>query len=251
MSDTEPHEVVVSTPIMIPQSTSVTKTIIAQSASPVTATASIQQGGDAGPFYVMVTPAQEIIAHTTPARRKSGPQVQAALVRAFEPNKSGVQALVRAYDGPNKSGVQTALVRAFEPNKSDVQATLVRAYESNNRGARDEKRRATHNEVERRRRDKINNWISKLARMVPGCNQDHTKQGQSKGGILAKTADYIQDLLEENQRLKSNQKQYDRMLADMESLRAQLAQEKKDNARLRQTLERHDIPMEEDSSNTN
>ena len=34
------------------------------------------------------------------------------------------------------------------------------------RVARDEKRRATHNEVERRRRDKINNWIIKLSKVV-------------------------------------------------------------------------------------
>jgi hypothetical protein len=46
------------------------------------------------------------------------------------------------------------------------------------RTPRDEKRRATHNEVERRRRDKINNWIDKLAKMLPECEQDHTKQGQ-------------------------------------------------------------------------
>lgn len=46
------------------------------------------------------------------------------------------------------------------------------------RTSRDERRRATHNEVERRRRDKINNWITKLAKLVPDCNQDHTKQGQ-------------------------------------------------------------------------
>ena len=46
------------------------------------------------------------------------------------------------------------------------------------RTPRDEKRRATHNEVERRRRDKINNWIDKLAKMLPESEQDHTKQGQ-------------------------------------------------------------------------
>ena len=43
---------------------------------------------------------------------------------------------------------------------------------------RDEKKRATHNEVERRRRDKINGWINKLAKIVPSCNDDNTKQGQ-------------------------------------------------------------------------
>ena len=34
---------------------------------------------------------------------------------------------------------------------------------------REDKRRVVHNEVERRRRDKINNWIGKLAKILPGC----------------------------------------------------------------------------------
>lgn len=32
--------------------------------------------------------------------------------------------------------------------------------------------------VERRRRDKINNWIVKLSKIVPDCTSDHSKQGQ-------------------------------------------------------------------------
>lgn len=32
--------------------------------------------------------------------------------------------------------------------------------------------------VERRRRDKINGWISKLAKVVPDCACDQTKAGQ-------------------------------------------------------------------------
>lgn len=40
---------------------------------------------------------------------------------------------------------------------------------------RDDRRRATHNEVERRRRDKINNWIMKLSKIIPDCSQDTGK----------------------------------------------------------------------------
>lgn len=47
-----------------------------------------------------------------------------------------------------------------------------------NRTARDERRRATHNEVERRRRDKINNWIIKLSKIIPDCSSDLNKSGQ-------------------------------------------------------------------------
>ncbi len=34
------------------------------------------------------------------------------------------------------------------------------------------------NTVERRRRDKINNWIVQLSKLIPDCAGDHTKQGQ-------------------------------------------------------------------------
>merc|ERR1712061_183836 len=39
---------------------------------------------------------------------------------------------------------------------------------------RDEARRKQHNDVERRRRDKINTWIAKLAKIIPECGDDHT-----------------------------------------------------------------------------
>ncbi|KFQ96870.1 Upstream stimulatory factor 1, partial [Nipponia nippon] len=46
------------------------------------------------------------------------------------------------------------------------------------RATRDEKRRAQHNEVERRRRDKINNWIVQLSKIIPDCSMENTKSGQ-------------------------------------------------------------------------
>lgn len=44
--------------------------------------------------------------------------------------------------------------------------------------ARDDKKRATHNEVERRRRDKINGWIGKLAKIVPSCADEAVSKNQ-------------------------------------------------------------------------
>nr|1AN4_A Chain A, PROTEIN (UPSTREAM STIMULATORY FACTOR) [Homo sapiens]1AN4_B Chain B, PROTEIN (UPSTREAM STIMULATORY FACTOR) [Homo sapiens] len=64
----------------------------------------------------------------------------------------------------------------------------------------DEKRRAQHNEVERRRRDKINNWIVQLSKIIPDSSMESTKSGQSKGGILSKASDYIQELRQSNHR---------------------------------------------------
>lgn len=60
---------------------------------------------------------------------------------------------------------------------------------------RDDRRRATHNEVERRRRDKINSWITKLGKLLPD-NGDPGKQNQvggSKGAVLSQACDYVQD----------------------------------------------------------
>uniref|UniRef100_A0A8C8EZK7 Upstream stimulatory factor 1 n=1 Tax=Oncorhynchus tshawytscha TaxID=74940 RepID=A0A8C8EZK7_ONCTS len=48
------------------------------------------------------------------------------------------------------------------------------------RTSRDDKRRAQHNEVERRRRDKINNWIVQLSKTIPDCTLDATKNGQRR-----------------------------------------------------------------------
>ncbi|XP_055695984.1 hormone-sensitive lipase-like isoform X2 [Lutzomyia longipalpis] len=94
------------------------------------------------------------------------------------------------------------------PAKSEVVVSPV--IQHSNVRKRDERRRATHNEVERRRRDKINNWILKLSKIIPpdptevprsGCGN---LEGQSKGGILAKACEYIIELKEANSRSTSN-----------------------------------------------
>jgi hypothetical protein len=51
------------------------------------------------------------------------------------------------------------------------------------------KQKESHNEVERRRRENINQIISELATLVP-----ETHPGQPKGVILRKTADYIREI---------------------------------------------------------
>ncbi|KAK7574029.1 hypothetical protein V9T40_011220 [Parthenolecanium corni] len=94
--------------------------------------------------------------------------------------------------------------------------------------SRDDRRRATHNEVERRRRDKINNWISKLSKIVPECHSDNSKgydAQPSKGGILAKACDYISELRESNQKLMN-------VLTENERLIAEVAKQKTLNERL-------------------
>uniref|UniRef100_A0A671Q2Q2 Upstream stimulatory factor 2 n=1 Tax=Sinocyclocheilus anshuiensis TaxID=1608454 RepID=A0A671Q2Q2_9TELE len=90
------------------------------------------------------------------------------------------------------------------------------------RAPRDERRRAQHNEVERRRRDKINNWIVTLSKIIPDCNMDSTKTGASKGGILSKACDYIRELRQTNQRLQESYKEVERIQVDNELLRQQV-----------------------------
>ncbi|XP_012685046.1 upstream stimulatory factor 2 isoform X6 [Clupea harengus] len=109
------------------------------------------------------------------------------------------------------------------------------------RAPRDERRRAQHNEVERRRRDKINNWIVTLSKIIPDCNMDTNKSGASKGGILSKACDYIRELRQNNQRLQESFKEVERVQLDNELLRQQIEDLKNDNALLRAQLQQHGI----------
>ncbi|KAM3875387.1 upstream stimulatory factor 1 [Diretmus argenteus] len=109
------------------------------------------------------------------------------------------------------------------------------------RGSRDEKRRAQHNEVERRRRDKINNWIVQLSKVIPDCNVDYTKTGQSKGGILSKACDYIKELRQNGQKLGEDISTLDRLRIDNQLLRQEVEDWKSKNQILRNLLRQHGI----------
>lgn len=109
---------------------------------------------------------------------------------------------------------------------------------------RDDRRRATHNEVERRRRDKINNWIMKLSKIIPECTSDSSKgnfEAQSKGGILAKACDYIMELRSSNQRLAEYSKENEQLVSDMEVLGRQIEELRMENDQLRAQLAEHGI----------
>uniref|UniRef100_A0A8C1T407 Upstream stimulatory factor 1 n=1 Tax=Cyprinus carpio TaxID=7962 RepID=A0A8C1T407_CYPCA len=109
------------------------------------------------------------------------------------------------------------------------------------RNSRDDKRRAQHNEVERRRRDKINNWIVQLSKTIPDCTMDSTKTGQSKGGILSKACDYIQELRQSNSRLGDELNSLDRLKMDNQLLRQEVEDWKSKNQILRSQLRQHGI----------
>ncbi|KAM3910194.1 LOW QUALITY PROTEIN: upstream stimulatory factor 1 [Leptodactylus fuscus] len=111
------------------------------------------------------------------------------------------------------------------------------------RTTRDEKRRAQHNEVERRRRDKINNWIVQLSKIIPDCSMENTKSGQSKGGILSKACDYIQELRQGNLRLSEELQNVEQLQMDNEVLRQQVEELKNKNLILRAQLRHHGVEI--------
>ncbi|KAK9514168.1 hypothetical protein VZT92_027654 [Zoarces viviparus] len=146
-----------------------------------------------------------------------------------------------------QTGAQRTIAPRTQPYPADENELL--QHEGLNwkmdgpRTPRDERRRAQHNEVERRRRDKINNWIVTLSKIIPDCNIDSTKTGASKGGILSKACDYIRDLRQSNQRLQESVKEVDRIQADNELCRQQIEELKNENALLRAQLQQHGIEM--------
>lgn len=109
---------------------------------------------------------------------------------------------------------------------------------------RDERRRVTHNEVERRRRDKINNWISKLGKLLPDCEQAATPEGdvktnfelQSKGGILARACQYITELKDVKESLSQKLDENAQLSEEAKTLRQVVNQLRKENAELQVQL---------------
>ncbi|KAF7686276.1 upstream stimulatory factor 2 [Silurus meridionalis] len=138
--------------------------------------------------------------------------------------------------------LQTGTPRTIAPRTHNYSAKM-----DGPRAPRDERRRAQHNEVERRRRDKINNWIVTLSKIIPDCNMDNTKTGASKGGILSKACDYIRELRQSNQRLQESYKDVERIQVDNELLRQQIEDLKNDNALLRAQLQQHGLEISGES----
>jgi upstream stimulatory factor len=93
---------------------------------------------------------------------------------------------------------------------------------------RDDRRKATHKEVERRRRDKINTWISQLAQLVPDCTGD-VKLTESKCAVLSKACDYITSLQNANDSLAISFDEVTVTTADITELRRQYNQLQAEN----------------------
>ncbi|XP_058800214.1 upstream stimulatory factor 1 isoform X2 [Phymastichus coffea] len=114
---------------------------------------------------------------------------------------------------------------------------------------RDDRRRATHNEVERRRRDKINNWISKLGKIIPECSPGTNGSGsggegggkanyetQSKGGILAKACEYIAELRAANQSMGQCLRDNEKLRQEVATLKALVTNLRRENLHLKSQI---------------
>lgn len=123
-------------------------------------------------------------------------------------------------------------------------ATAVKT-EKVGRVSRDDRRRATHNEVERRRRDKINCWILQLGRLVPEFSVDQLKQGdiglQSKSVVLSKACEYILELQNAHKELSSRMKDAERCKNDLEHLQQSCEELKRENDLFRAHLQERGI----------
>ncbi|XP_076278223.1 upstream stimulatory factor 1 isoform X2 [Lasioglossum baleicum] len=98
---------------------------------------------------------------------------------------------------------------------------------------RDERRRVTHNEVERRRRDKINTWITKLGKLLPDYEQNTIGEGDSKGGILERACEYITELRDVQENLQQSLDENAQLLEEAKTLRQVVSQLRKENSELK------------------
>ncbi|KAM4871492.1 upstream stimulatory factor 1-like [Thomomys bottae] len=109
--------------------------------------------------------------------------------------------------------------------------------------SQDEERRIQHNKVERRCQDKINSWIMELAKIIPDCSMENPKSGPSKGGILSKACEYIQELQQSNQWLSEETQGLSQLQLDNDDLRQQVEDLKTKNLLLRAQLQHHGLEV--------
>jgi len=143
------------------------------------------------------------------------------------------------------SGGSTWTTVASEVNNSSNSS-------GSNSSRRIDRRRATHNEVERRRRDTINAWIMQLGKLIPGLDMDQDQEkgppkgggggALSKGSVLAKACDYVTELTEDNKILEKRVRELENVSEENERLLATIEELQSENAILKQQLENHGLP---------
>jgi len=107
----------------------------------------------------------------------------------------------------NPNQTESSPVAKVQKQVSQAVPSNVLSTEGSSGKKRDDYRRFQHNQIERARREKINNWIMELGKIIDdnsdddntntNSNNNHTnKNGEalSKGGILEKACEYISHL---------------------------------------------------------
>ncbi|XP_057331586.1 upstream stimulatory factor 1 isoform X3 [Microplitis mediator] len=149
--------------------------------------------------------------------------------------------------GTNEVFTTSPTSRSLAPRTTTLQIETPRNNNTPGLKKRDDKRRATHNEVERRRRDKINNWIAKLGKIIPECSNNSgnsngngsSSEGktnyetQSKGGILAKACEYIGELRAANQGLGQCLRDNEKLRQEVTALKQLVQKLQRENEQLR------------------
>ncbi|XP_012535220.1 upstream stimulatory factor 2 isoform X2 [Monomorium pharaonis] len=117
---------------------------------------------------------------------------------------------------------------------------------------RTDRRRVVHNEVERRRRDRISNWISKLAKLLADCelsseqnldkeeNAKPNLEAQSKGGILARAFMYITELKETPDKLARSLSESAQLTEEVKNLQQIVTQLRDENSQLKAQILKQD-----------
>ena len=86
-----------------------------------------------------------------------------------------------------------------------------------------------------------------LGKLIPGLDMDDQEKGPpkggalSKGGILAKACDYVQELNEDNKTLEKRVHELESVADENERLLAAIEELRQDNISLKQQLENHGI----------
>ncbi|XP_064400589.1 upstream stimulatory factor 2-like [Halichondria panicea] len=133
---------------------------------------------------------------------------------------------------PKMSGISTMDYHTADPI---VQMQLSGDMAAN----REAQRKATYNEVERRRRDRINEFIKVLAQIVPACQKIDATTGSivryvySKGTVLDKTVDYLKELVFQNKQLTASAKIAEKSTNALAMNQNQIQVLEKENAFLR------------------
>ncbi|CAF0823998.1 unnamed protein product [Adineta ricciae] len=110
------------------------------------------------------------------------------------------------------------------------------------------KRRATHNAVERRRRDRINQHIQQLSKLIPDCS--NYVKNQSKTAVLEKTIAYVHELRTQNLALVKQTVDAGIILHENDALRDRIRIIEQENGVLKSLLTKQSLLGSNESPST-